>query len=487
MPNFKKFKKSTGVYVFSTTLIISIGITLVGFNKAGETGNFVANSEITQETDPPNFILIVADDLGFADLSINGSLQIQTPNIDQIAKNGVRFQEGYVSAPVCSPSRAGLITGRNQVHFGHETNLSNPKGYNPQYMGLPITERTIADYLNPLGYVNGLIGKWHLGYEDHFHPINRGFDEFWGFTGGGHDYFTSKPKGKGYKAPLESNYKNPQKITYITDDIGDESVGFIKRHKDDPFFLFASFNAPHTPLQATEDDLNLFSHIKNERRRTYLAMVHRLDQNVGKILKEVQNQGLHKNTIIVFISDNGGPVHYNNSVNAPYNGQKGILLEGGIHVPFLMQWPGVIPENTVYKNPVSSLDLAATFLTAAGKYIDKDFKLDGVDLIPYITGVKTSLPHPTLKWKFTISGAIRQGDWKLIRLPDRMPQLYHLPTDISEQKNVAMKNLERTEAMLKILGSWDVELPNPYFVEGDRWRKNQLSLYDKKYPLTQPK
>ena len=217
----------------------------------------IENGDILSATNKPNFILIVADDLGFADLSFNGSTQIKTPNIDQLVYTGVRFTEGYVSSPVCSPSRAGLLTGINQVEFGHDNNLAdNQPGFDLEYGGLPLSQKTIADKLKPLGYTSGLIGKWHLGEKSQFHPLKRGFDEFWGYTGGGHDYFTSSFDGKNYQSPIECNYKKPQPITYITDDKGDECVEFIKRHKDDPFFLFASFNAPHAPMQATKEDLD---------------------------------------------------------------------------------------------------------------------------------------------------------------------------------------------------------------------------------------
>ena len=256
----------------------------------------------------PNFILIVADDLGYADLSLHGSKQIPTPNIDRLAKEGVNFTQGYVSSPVCGPSRAGLMTGRNQVKFGFDNNMAeNQPGFDPQFQGLPVSEKTIAERLKPLGYVSALVGKWHLGYEPHFHPLKRGFDEFWGYQGGGHDYFTSQPDGKGYLSPIECNYKTPQPITYLTDDKGDECVDFIRRHKDQPFFLFASFNAPHAPMQATEADLELFKHIKDTKRRTYCAMVHRLDVNIGRIMDALKEEGLDENTLVVFISDNGGP------------------------------------------------------------------------------------------------------------------------------------------------------------------------------------
>lgn len=218
--------------------------------------------------DRPNFVFIVADDLGYGDLGFTGSTQIKTPNIDKLAQTGIFCTQGYVSSAVCSPSRAGFLTGINQVEFGHDNNLANAQpGFDPHFLGLPIGQKTIADHLKPFGYVSGIIGKWHLGYENQFHPLKRGFDEFWGYRGGGHDYFKSNPEGKRYMAPLECNYKTPQPITYITDDKGDECVDFIKRHKNEPFFLFASFNAPHTPMQATEADLALYGHIQDKKDR----------------------------------------------------------------------------------------------------------------------------------------------------------------------------------------------------------------------------
>ena len=434
----------------------------------------------------PNFILIVADDLGFADLSLNGSKQIPTPNIDRLAAEGINFSQGYVSAPVCSPSRAGLLTGKNQVQFGYDNNVGGSQpGFDPQFLGLPVSEKTIADRLKPLGYVSGLIGKWHLGDEPQFHPLKRGFDEFWGYTGGGHNYFSSAP-GAGYDSPIECNYKTPQPITYITDNKGDECVDFIKRHKNGPFFLYAAFNAPHAPMQATKADLELFKNIKDEKRRTYCAMVYCLDVNVGKILKTLKDEGIEENTLVVFISDNGGPADSNASINAPLNGQKGILLEGGIRVPFIMKWPGKIPAGKTVDDPVISLDFAPTFIEAAGGNVSDSDKMHGVNLIPYLTNQTKEKPHDSFNWRFTISAAIREGDWKLVRLPDRLPMLFNLHDDISEQNDVALQNLERTKTMLKQLGEWDVNLPHPLFLEGAVWKARQLELYDRKYQLAQP-
>ncbi|MFV0483577.1 MAG: sulfatase [Bacteroidales bacterium] len=444
-------------------------------------------SQLQAQDKKPNFIIILADDLGYGDLGVTGSSQMKTPNIDRLAAEGIFCKNGYVSAPVCSPSRAGLITGRNQVGFGHDNNLANPQpGFDPAFNGMPLTETTIASRLQNLGYKTGLIGKWHLGEDSVFHPLNRGFDEMWGYLKGGHDYFKSKPKGKGYLAPIECNYKTPQKITYITDDKGDECVDFIARHKDEPFFLYASFNAPHTPMQATEEDLKLFSNIENEKHRTYCAMIYRLDVNVGRIMKALEDNGVADNTLVVFLSDNGGPCEQNTSLNAPYNGQKGTLLEGGIHVPFIMHWKGKLPKGQEYDNPVMSIDLAPTFYELAGGIVDSSVLFDGVNLMPYLTKVKQDAPHDTMLWRFTISASIRKDNWKLIRLPDRLPMLYDLSKDISEQNNVALENLEITKDLLHKLGYWDIRLPHPVFLEGAMWRKYQVELYDKKYKLVQP-
>ena len=447
---------------------------------------FVPTTQAAPESDHPNFILIVADDLGYGDVGFHGSSQIKTPHLDRLAADGVVCTDGYVSAPVCSPSRAGFLTGRNQPSFGYDNNLAgNQPGFDPEFGGLPVGVKTIADHLKPQGYVSGLIGKWHLGVLPQFHPLERGFDEFWGFLGGGHNYFAT-PLGKGYNAPILCNYKEPEELIYITDDIGNEAVDFVKRHKNEPFFLVASFNAPHAPMQATEKDLDLYSHIENKRRRAYCAMVHRLDVNVGRIMAAIEDAGLSKQTLVAFISDNGGPVDSNGSLNAPLNGQKGILLEGGMRVPFALRWPGTLPAGTRYIHPVSALDFAPTFIHAAGGRISKEDRLDGIDLMPYLTEKVQTPPHEHLLWRFTISAAIRQGDWKLIRLPDRLPMLYHLADDISEQTDVALKNLDRTKAMLRELGDWDVRLPHPVFLEGALWKRRQLNLYDVEYPLTQP-
>jgi len=290
------------------------------------------------------------------------------------------------------------------------------------------------------------------------------------------------------KSPIECTYKTPDPFTYMTDDIGNECVDFLKRHKNEPFSLFASFNAPHSPMQATEEDLKLFDHIEDELRRTYCAMVYRLDQNIGKILKTIKDEGLEQNTIVVFLSDNGGPQNAisNGSINAPLRGQKTTVLEGGIRVPFIIKWPSKIGAGGQIDDVISSLDICPTFIKAAGGTVEVGDNYTGVDIMPFVTGRHSQTPHTTLHWKYTVSTAIREGDWKLIRLPDRLPMLYNIAEDISEQNDVSLQNLERTRAMLKKLGNWDIHLPHPVFLEPNSWRIRHLSFYDAHYQLTQP-
>ena len=449
---------------------------------------FLLSSINSFAQDQPNIILIMADDLGFGDLGITGSTQIKTPNIDKLARNGVFCSEAYVSAPVCSPSRAGIMTGRNQVEFGHDNNLAqNQPGFDEAFLGLPLTETLIPERMKKLGYATGIIGKWHLGKESKFHPGQRGFDEYWTYTLGSHDYFEANSEKPTIKERIDCNYKEVDGISYITDDKGNEAMDYIKRHHKKPFFLFVSFNAPHTPMQAKEEHLALYAHIQDSKRRTYAAMVHSLDENVGKIMHQVEKSGLNEKTLIVFISDNGGPSSSNTSINAPYNGQKGILLEGGIHVPFIMSWPGKIRKGSTFSKPIVATDLAPTFLEiGGGEILKEDFDGKGINLISFLSDTLNSKPHSDIKWKFTISAAIREDNWKLIRLPDRMPMLFDLSKDVSEQNNVALENLAITNRLLKELGNWDVNLPHPIFLEGARWKKRQLQLYDDSYILSQP-
>ncbi len=432
----------------------------------------------------PNIVLILSDDAGYADFSMNGSKQFPTPHIDSIAKKGVRFTQGYMTASVCSPSRAGLLTGRYQQRFGHEMNIgSHQPSENPEYIGLRPDQVTIADILKKAGYYTGAIGKWHLGELPKYHPCNRGFDEFYGFLGGGSSYFLQRRRNATYK-----NFKKVEIEPYLTDAFGDEACAFIRRNKSRPFFLYLAFNAVHTPMMAKKEDMEPFSGIKKKKRRILAGMTLALDRQVGNVLKTLRETGLEENTLLFFLNDNGGAVFFNASCNAPLNGKKGTFLEGGIRVPYLIQWPAVLPGGMTFEYPVSALDVLPTAAAAAGAPLPKGkkHKLDGVNLLPYLLGKKSGRPHRTLYWRRGYQAAIRDGDMKLIRLPDRLPLLFDLSKDISEQHDLLLEKPDLARALMKKLFAWENTLTWPAWHTGYFWVKNNIHLYDKKYPLTQP-
>ncbi|RKX34921.1 MAG: N-acetylgalactosamine 6-sulfate sulfatase [Verrucomicrobia bacterium] len=438
------------------------------------------------ETKPaPNFIVIMADDLGYADVGFNGGKQIPTPNIDSIANNGVQFSSAYTSYSVCGPSRAGFITGRYQQRFGFERN--------PQYrpddtnMGLPLSESTIADVLKKVRYTSGVIGKWHLGAHESLHPLNRGFDFFFGHLGGGHRYFPEEltikdsygaiDEGESYKTWIMRNHEPVQTTKYLTDEFSDEAVGFLERNKDKPFFLFLSYNAPHTPMEAPAAYLERFAQIKNKKRRTYAAMVSVVDDGVGRLLGKLNELELEDNTLIFFLSDNGGPTNANASDNRPLRGQKSDVWEGGFRVPFAMKWSGQLPAGTTYDQPVSSLDIFATVADLAKAPTDPECPLDGVNLIPYLTGRKSGIPHDAIYLrKFDQQRyAVRRGDYKLV-LPGtgKKPVLFNLEQDIGETNNILKSVPEKAGELEALRKQWDAELVEPRFlglIHTEEWQK----------------
>jgi len=424
---------------------------------------------------PPNLIVIMADDMGYADVGFNGCKDIPTPNIDRIAKNGVHFTSGYVCYSVCGPSRAAFMTGRYGQRFGFERN--------PQYrpddpnMGLPKEEKTFGDVLGPVGYTTGVIGKWHLGAHPSNHPLNRGFDFFYGHLGGGHRYFpeeltirdsySATNENESYRTWILRNHEPDPPKKYLTDAFSDEAVAFVERNRDHPFFLFLAYNAPHGPLQATEKYLARFPGIKNEKRRTYAAMVSALDDGVGRVLDKLEQLKLTEKTMVFFLSDNGGPEEKNGSDNGPLRGGKGSTWEGGFRVPFAMQWPGTIPAGIQYDHPVSSLDIMATIVELSGAKTDPERPLDGVNLIPYLTGVKKGVPHKAIylrkfdNQKYTV----RCGDYKLhTGWEGANPQLYNLVEDIGEQHNIADQYPEKVQQLEMLRRQWDAELVEPRFL-----------------------
>ncbi|QNM84317.1 sulfatase-like hydrolase/transferase [Polaribacter pectinis] len=433
----------------------------------------------------PNIIVIMADDLGYNDVSFNGSQQIPTPNIDRIANEGVKCTNGYVSYSVCGPSRAGFLTGRYQQRFGFERN--------PQYdpsdpnMGLAHDESTIANNLGSVGYKTGIIGKWHLGANIKNHPLNRGFDEFFGHLGGGHQYFSNmwtiedsyaiNSESKSYRTWLMRDHKPVNPITtpkYITEEFADESVAFVERHKDSPFFLFLSYNAPHGPLQATQKYLDRFPNIKSKKRRTYAAMVSALDDGVGLLMDKLEELNLDENTLVFFLSDNGGPEDKNASDNGLLREGKSSVYEGGYHVPFAIRWKGTVKQG-VYDKPVSSLDIMATAVALANAKTNPEKPLDGVNLIPYITGEKLGKPHETIYLrKFDQDRfAVRYNDYKLVVIKGEK-ELYNLEKDLSETTNIAKQHIDQVEKIDALRKSWNEELIDPVF-KGLVHRKKRIN------------
>jgi arylsulfatase A-like enzyme len=428
-----------------------------------------AGGEIAQAERRPNLVILLADDLGYGDLSLQGNKEIATPHIDSLAAQGVRCTDGYVSGPYCSPTRAGLLTGRYQQRFGHEFNPALlSRGGTGQ--GLPVEERTLADRLRDVGYATALVGKWHLGEEESFHPLRRGFGEFFGFLPGAHSFFQADDPNYG---PVLRARRPVELDGYLTDMLAREAVGFMERHQDQPFFLYLAFNAVHTPMEAPKALVDRFSQISDPRRRTYLAMLQALDNAVGQVLEALRRLDLERNTLVVFLSDNGGPTvkfSVNGSRNAPLRGSKGDTWEGGIRVPFLLRWPGTLPASTTYSRPVIQLDLTATALAAAGIAIDPAWGLDGVDLRPHLDGQRPHPPHDALFWRFGKQMAVRRDNWKLVRaslgtreyqdVPTE-PMLFDLSRDVEEQHDLASRHPDRVRELQALWDRWNEQLPTP--------------------------
>jgi arylsulfatase A-like enzyme len=397
----------------------------------------------------PNILVIVADDLGYADIGVHGGKDVPTPNIDALAASGVRCTNAYVSAPYCSPSRAGFLTGRYQTRFGHEF---IPHVGEEGKLGLPLDQRTIADRLRGAGYATGLVGKWHQGFDRAHHPLSRGFDDYFGFLVGGHNYLLRKDAeaefGSAYSWNMIYRDRELQKLDgYTTDLFTDESLAFMDRRKDKPWFLYLAYNAVHTPLEVLEKyGKRVPKSITDPERRGYLSLLIGLDDAVGRITASLRKTGKDKETLIFFFSDNGGSgrkpfLAYNTAVNRPLRGDKGQTLEGGIRVPFFVSWPDKIPTDKTYDQPVISLDILPTACAVAGAKADAD--TDGVDLLKRLSGKDASAPHEALYWRFGPQKAIRKGKWKLVDWRDFETtresgwQLYDLEKDVGEKNDLA--------------------------------------------------
>jgi arylsulfatase A-like enzyme len=427
--------------------------------------------------DKPNIIILLADDLGWADLGYQGSDDIRSPHIDKLANSGIRFTDGHVSASVCSPSRAGLITGRYQQRFGHEANSPPPTD------GMDLKQVTMADRLQKLGYRTGLIGKWHLGNQDEFYPTRRGFDYFYGLRSGSRSYFYNAKKDDkvGNAKAIEENGKQVKFDGYLTDVFGQKAINFITAKDDKPFFLFHSFTAPHGPMHATEEDKALFASIKDTKRRSYAAMIWAMDRAIGKLVDALKASGEFENTLIWFLSDNGGATG-NASINLPLAGHKGIKFEGGTRVPFFAHWPKQFKETKEFKPMMISLDIMATSLAAAGAKV-KDLKtLDGVNLLPFIEAEKNTPPHKNLYWHKLWFSAMREGPWKLIYVQDYGYALYNLEQDLGESENLIQSEKKRSEQMITQLNDWKAGLEKPRWDEAEVWfrthSKNHIRIIE---------
>ena len=362
----------------------------------------------------PNVIFILADDLGYADVGFQGARDFETPNLDRLAASGVRFTNAYVTHPYCSPSRAAILTGRYQQRFGHE---HNPP-YRPEddSIGTPVDEVFLSQTMRDAGYRTAAIGKWHLGDAKRFLPQSRGFDEFFGFSGGGFNYYGVGGRGERATHIIRNGETvPPAQISYLTDDFTDEAVSFINRNRERPFFLYLAYNAVHAPDQAPQKYIDRASHIEFGQRSVYAAMAIAMDDGVGRVIEALEKTGLRENTLVCFLSDNGG--RRDIADNFPLRGHKGLLFEGGVRVPFVMSWPGRLPKETKYDHPVSSLDLFPTAASIAGASTAKSKPLDGINLIPFLTGQNRSAPHESLYWR-EIGGqgyAVRHGRYKLVK------------------------------------------------------------------------
>jgi arylsulfatase A-like enzyme len=419
----------------------------------------------------PNIVLLYADDAGYADFGFQAQpaadMETLTPHIDSIATAGVRFSNAYMSGCVCSPSRAGMLTGRYQTRFGHEFNI--PPGY--MLGGLPLSETMMPARLNKLGYQTAIIGKWHLGYPVPYQPNKRGFGWFYGLLQGSRGYFPY-PKPTAHRV-IQENGKPTKEVGYVTDRFGDAAVRFIEQHKDESFFLFVSFTAPHGPLQAKPSDLKKLESIQRPRRRKYAGLIKSLDDNVGKVLAALARHGLDANTLVIFTNDNGGQTG-TGANNAPLRGRKGMLLEGGIRVPMCMRWPGKIEAGSVIDDPVISLDFLPTFVAMGGGKVAAEWNLDGLNLLPRLSGKQDALPTRPLYWRKGGKNkeiAMRYGDLKLhftdrSKSPD--PALYDLSDDIGEAKDLAATLGETVKEMRAMLATWEQQQAEPIWKSGQR-------------------
>ena len=421
----------------------------------------LANITFAAGTRKPNVVVLVADDMGYADCGVQGCKDIPTPNIDSLASNGVRFTNGYASGCVCSPSRAGLVSGRYQQRFGFDANAEGkaaPGDKAPR--ALDLQQVTFAQRMKDLGYATGLVGKWHLGAGEGYQPTQRGFDQFYGFF----PYGIAALGPNGEPVPI---YRGTQQVEIPKNHMetfGDEALAFIDQHQKEPFFLYLPFSAVHGPFVGPEPWFSKFDTIVPLNRRKYTADLTQMDDIIGRVLSRLRERGLEQDTLVFFFSDNGGPGGA--ASNSPLRGTKWTLWEGGVRVPFIVQWKGRIPAGRTLDQPVIHLDLLATAITAAGGEIKPEWKLDGVDLLPLLEGTTKAAPHDALYWRFGVQYAVRQGDWKLVKPHvNSQPLLFNLADDIGESKDLASALPDKVRQLQALWDGWNAANEPPRWID----------------------
>ena len=418
----------------------------------------------------PNIIIILADDAGYSDFGFMGSDEIKTPNLDQLAFDGVTFNNAYVSASVCSPSRAGLLTGMYQQRFGHECNLDSDvnNSFDPNQI-------TIAEALKTEGYNTGLIGKWHLGDKTQNHPLKNGFDYFWGFISGARNYFYDpNEEFRNSIRNVVENYTQTKFDGYLTDVLGDRAIGFINKNHEsnNPFFLFLSFNAPHTPMHAKDDVLEKF---KDNPRQVYASMMWSMDEAIGNVVEALKENNQYDNTIIYFLSDNGAAMS-NDASPFPFKGWKGNQYEGGIKTPMIMTWKNKIKSNTQFDGFISALDIFKTSLEASN--VNKEYMInaDGKNIMNYLND--NNIKNENLFWRKDKMATVRSGDYKLIRLNDTSTVLYNIKKNYFEDFDLKINKPQVHDSLLKLLSSWESTLIDPNWIENKNWNIVTEMIYE---------
>ncbi len=446
--------------IWTAAIVAMLTITLAacGKNQNGqkaEKGGVLAAQRTFEN--PPNVVLIMASSLGYGDVSINAGGRLLTPNIDRIAKDGVLFTTGYAVSSARGPSRAGLFTGRNPSRNGFEYDNGPGSRDDEKNLGLPTDEVLLSDVLHERKYHTGFIGSWNLGSLKPYTPTSRGYDEFYGITDGDAGYFDAGQKDVAFaqtqsfqQPPVTTRYTQLVKgddahpvntgNRYLTTDFGDQAVDFIDRNGQGRFFLTVAFNAPHQPLQAPKALVDKMLSIPEPRQKIYAAMIASLDENVGKILGAIDNRGLTRNTIVIFVSDTGCDVESGACPCEGLHGGAPTLYDGGLRVPMMIKWPDKIKPGTRYTKPVSLMDITPTVIVATDAARPAGKKFDGVDLLPYVEGKKKTRPHETLVWLRRPAAAIRYRDWKLIvDSENAQSQLFDLAADPAERNDLSKK------------------------------------------------